>query len=515
MEIYDDPLKANDNLKLTFLENYNNINGNSLIDNQINNNSNIISLDENIKITDALKEISWIALPTTLFFIALFLMMTINLSFIGHTHKGEDKEDVLGGIGISHLYVNCLYYSIIVGLLSGYETLGSNAFGAKNYYLMGVYLHRAQLIAYLLALIFLIIHFFSSVYIISLFGIDSKVLRYVEEYIKIMMLFVLPDVQFSLNFRHLNIINKSHVNLIILLITLVLHPFWCYIFIINYDLGVKGAAWSIVISQSINAILGVAYLSYFRPISESLFFYNRNSFKGWVEYLKIALPSTFLMCSEWWAFEILSIIAIWISKLDYTVHILLANFNAMLFSITIGFSMAASIITGRTISEKSIPYLKKFLKILYVYAFVFMFCVNLIVFFVKNRILYIYVNDQENIVTKGIEVIPILCINNLSDILQTMLCNVCRGLGKQLIASLCTFINFYITQTSFAIFFGKYLEWGVFGLWMGPLFCNLLSAICFFFVVYFYFDFHSIQKEILKRLEKDRKSISDCKEIKI
>jgi MATE family multidrug resistance protein len=463
---------------------------------------NSTSKEEDLKIWKAIKEITWIALPTMLFFMALFLMQTINLIFIGHIFDASKKNDALNGIGISHLYINCLFLSIVIGIISGYETLGSNAFGAKNYKLMGLYFHRAQIISYILTFLLLIFHFFYAVKIISLFGIDEKVLAYVEEYIKILMLFVLFDVQFSINFRHLNIIEKSHVNLIILITTLLLHPLWCYIFIIVFNMGIRGAAFCLLISQFLNLIGGVFYILVFKPFPETIFFYNRNSFKGWTEFLKIAVPSTFLTCAEWWAYEILSIIAIWISELDYTVHILLSNLNGILYTVCIGFGMTTSIIVGKNISEKGVGVVKKYIKIIYIYGFSMMFVVVIILFIFKNKVLSLFLDD-EDVLAKGRAVIPILCIANLFDVTQSILSSVCRGLGKQLFASLITFFNFYVTQTLFGILLGKFMEMGVFGIWLGEWIGVALSAISYCFLLYFYFDFRKIQTQTFSRLQKD------------
>lgn len=186
-----------------------------------------------ISLIEALKEISIIAFPTILFFLCLFAQQSINLIFIGNFYEGKEKQNAIDGIGMSHLYINCTLLSIVVGIISGFETLGSNAFGAKKYYLMGLYLHRSLLISYILAFVILIIHFFTAVKVLSLFSIEENVLFYISKYIKIFMFFILFDVLFSVNFRYLNIIEKSYINLIILCVTLCLHTMWCHI-LINY-----------------------------------------------------------------------------------------------------------------------------------------------------------------------------------------------------------------------------------------------------------------------------------------
>jgi len=82
-------------------------------------------------------------------------------------------------------------------------------------------------------------------------------------------------------------VKKSFINILILIFTLALHPLWCYIFINIFDLGVKGGAISLLISQFLNAFLGSIYIIWWTPYPDSIFFFNKKSFKKWGEYLRI------------------------------------------------------------------------------------------------------------------------------------------------------------------------------------------------------------------------------------
>jgi len=113
----------------------------------------------------------------------------------------------------------------------------------------------------------------------------------------------------------------------------------------------------------------------------------------------------------------------------------------------------------------------------------------------------IYVNE-EPVLKKGEKVIPLLCIAVLFDITQSILCCVCRGLGKQLIASGICFFNMYFSQTLLAIVFGKWLKLGVYGIWLGTCISNALSATSYGIVLFFYFDFAKIQNEVITSMFK-------------
>jgi len=112
-------------------------------------------------------------LPYCTFFLCLFFQQTIILSLIGH--KFDDK-DMIEGIGIANLYCNCLLFSVAVGIVSGFDSLGSNAFGVKNYRLMGYYFQRGFLVSYIFGGVFFIINYFVAMKLIGI--IDFKRYHY-------------------------------------------------------------------------------------------------------------------------------------------------------------------------------------------------------------------------------------------------------------------------------------------------------------------------------------------------
>jgi MATE family multidrug resistance protein len=226
-----------------------------------------------VELVTALKEISKIAFPTMFFFIGVYMQQTINLIFIGHTYK-ENQKDALDAVGVSHLYINCTLLSMVIGLITGFDTLGSNSYGAKKYYLFGLYFHRSILIAFVFSSGLFIFHFFYAIKVLALLGIENSVLVLVNEYIHIMMFWVLPDIIFTVCFRYLNIVGKAHINLSILVISLAIHPLWCYIFINKLGLGLRGAGLSLTMTSIVNFILTGAYIIFFPPVFTNFSYFS-------------------------------------------------------------------------------------------------------------------------------------------------------------------------------------------------------------------------------------------------
>ena len=458
-----------------------------------------------ITIKQCLKEISVLAFPTILFFACLFLQQTICLAFIGNKYKGQEKF-IIDGIGITNLYINCCVFSIALGLISGMETLCSNAFGVKNYYLMGVYMHRARLVAIIFVIVITTFNYFYAIKILSLFNINANVLHYSQRYITASLYYVVIDVFFSVNFRYLNIIDKSHVNLIILFISICLHPLWCWIFIFELEYDALGCGISMIISQSINMILTSLYIHLWNPCPESYFCLNSDCFRGWWSYLKFTLPSLFLGCAEWWAFEIQSIIAINISELDYAVHIIISSLAGILYTISLGFGLAATILIAKNITETNTYDTKKMALTIFIFGNIVSFMASSIYVILGSNLVRLFVNENEEFIKKATPIVYILFFQQIFDLSQTIIAYIYRGLGKQLLASIVAFINFYIIQTSLSILLGIVFGFGVQGMWVGQLIGSSLSLttyiICFKFI-----DFEVVRKETNDRLNNDQSNL--------
>jgi MATE family multidrug resistance protein len=453
---------------------------------------------------EKIKEICILALPISLFFSCLFLQQTINLIFVGNLiNDSSEKKDALNAIGITHIYINCGCISIIAGLISGFETLGSNAYGAKNFRLFGLYFQRSQLISYILVTIFLLIHYFFALNLLGSFGVKENVLIYISRYLPICLLFCFLDVQFSLNFRYLNIIDKSHYNLLFLLITLLLHPLWCYIFMVVFDFGVEGAALSLVISQLINVIFGSYYIYIIKPLPESIFMFYKQSFRGWWNYLKISIPSAFLMCAEWWAWEILAVIAATLSQDDFTVHIFTINIMMNIAVILIGFAMAITILVGREFGKGKIKTAIQYFKICAFISNILIFIVSILIFFFKKQIFNNFMHEN-SLLERSEKVLQLLSVIIIFDLNQALFTAFFKGIGKLMYASAITFSNFYIFQVGFALIFTEYLKLEIFGIWMAICIAAITSCLINS-IVYCKMDLKEVLQQTQRRLSADNK----------
>jgi MATE family multidrug resistance protein len=288
----------------------------------------------------------------------------------------------------------------------------------------------------------------------------------------------------------------------VLVIGGVLHPIWNYIFIVWLDMDVVGAGISFTLSRMVICLCSTIYIHFWDPLPESNFCINRACFKGLGSYLKFSLGAAFLLCAEWWAFEIQAIIAISITEDDYTVHIIISQFSSLIYSLCIGFSFACTIVIGEFIAKSTTKITKKASYYTLIFGTICIILLLAVFYLLKGYLFKIFI-DKENIINKGLTVIPMLLIAEFFDMGQTIMCAVFRGLGRQASASILTFIQFYVIMTSLSYLLGKTLQWGVYGMWVG-ISIGQASAFAFYMIMFLCIDLEKVQKEVKLRMEVDQ-----------
>lgn len=99
------------------------------------------------------------------------------------------------------------------------------------------------------------------------------------------------------------------VPMIAMFVATALHIPLCFLFVNGFDMDIRGLALASSIKDIILLATVMIYGNCSKEISPMLHYPDSESLRGWGEYLKISLPSTAMICAEWWACETLTVIA--------------------------------------------------------------------------------------------------------------------------------------------------------------------------------------------------------------
>jgi len=467
--------------------------------------SRATSLNSNKSNIDLLYELFKIALPTCLFQFTFSLAFSINIIFINMTSL-ENKAAAINGMGAINLFISVSIQCIYSAQTAAFDVLGSNAYSLKKYRLLGIYLHKTIVSAYLMMIILVTIFYFFTSSFLVLLDLKAKELEYANEYL-IIYLFCVPfDVQLLINSQYLNIIHETNINLAINFISILFHPFFAYVFIIYFDLGVSGAALSTTVCFFINSLQGFVYIYIIQPLPQSIFRISLKSLRNFWNFIRFTASNSLSIIAETWASEILTILAIWIGSDDYTIFLLLVNINQIIYAIIYGFGVSLTIAVSKRISLGKFEEIKRVKNIAFLIGTLILACYMLTCYFYSNSILRLYIDD-DRIITKGGFIIFLGSISMLFECYQFFYSCTFRGLGENIIPFISMIINFYLVQFMLCTVFGKVLEYGVLGMVLSIIFGNFLTFTAYS-ILFCRVDFNKYFSLTMNRVNCDDISIS-------
>ena len=312
-------------------------------------------------------EFGTIVYPITLYNYCLFSYGSINIFFISRTYK---DIDMINAIGIANLYVNLTTGIIIGGITGALETLAANAYGNKNYKLMGIYFDRCRYISISYWIIISIFHFFFARTILGFLKVEERVIELTLEYISISVFSYLVEINFLINEKHLILIDKPKINFYISIFSLMIQIITGYILVVLFRLGVRGSALSYFFASLFNCVSSTIILTKMNLEEGSLVFFTKDGLKDWRNYLDVAVPGILISGGEWIGYELQSIFAIYISPLDYSTQIILINLESLCYPYTGAINSAISLKSGEKLMKVKPEKLKLYFLMSYLFAFI-------------------------------------------------------------------------------------------------------------------------------------------------
>jgi MATE family multidrug resistance protein len=341
--------------------------------------------------------------------------------------------------------------------------------------------------------------------VVTFTDFDDFTKQEIINYVKCFLFIIIPEIEFKLQTLYLYIAGYGYITCIIVIISLVLHPIWCYIFIVFLDYNAIGGALSLIISLSLNLILSSLYLYFRNPIPGALFWFNRDCFKNIFSYLKYSVPCLIVLGVTFLAFELTNLIALNCfgdQKLNYASHIVLSNLYMISVAFKSGFNMAIVIDVGYFAGKLDFQNAKRVSKVILIVSMIFTGIIAVLILVVNKYILYIYLKDGEvieNIAYLEMILAPIC----LCDCLQHTLGSICLALGKQIIAGILSFINMYALFLGLGYILGIYFDLRILGIWLGILIGLFCSCVSYIFLLA-YLDYNKLKDDLKKRYKNEK-----------
>ena len=341
-------------------------------------------------------QMSWkivlVAVPTILGQVFAQFVVALNTAFIGHL----DDPAKLAGVGLGLLYVNITCISIILGLNGAVATLVAQSYGAGNLRKCGVYLNRGRVIAMLafipiIAVLLLCEQFFLVI------GMDPAASHYAGVYVDTLIPAMFFHAQFDATRQYLNALNKASMVMVTMIITSALHFLWCYLFVFVWQWDIVGVSMATLISYFLNFAIITLYCMCQRDetVRKSFFFFTKDSFRDLKQYLAVGIPSTTMLCMEWWSFEVLAIMAGYISVAATGAHIVVLNTHVVIIMVPLGSQVAAIVTVGQAMGEGNHRKADWYYKLVASYSFLLNILIAAAIYCNTETLARLYTNSEE------------------------------------------------------------------------------------------------------------------------
>ncbi|RDX72452.1 Protein DETOXIFICATION 21, partial [Mucuna pruriens] len=372
---------------------------------------------ENIEEEEPLRKRVWeeskkmwvVAGPAIFTRFSTFGITVVSQSFIGHIGSTELAAYALV-ITVLVRFAN----GILIGMASALETLCGQAYGAKKYDMLGVYLQRSWIVLFMTTIFLLPIYIFTTPLLVAL-GQDKSIAQ-VAGSISLWSIGVI--FAFSVSFTCQMFLQAQSRNKIIAYLAAVsisIHVFLSWLLTVKFKFGLNGAMMSTILAYWIPNLGQLVYILTKCPDTWKGFSFL--AFKDLCPVIKLSLSSGAIL--EIWYNTVLILLTGNMKNAEVSIDALL-NINGWEMMIALGFFAAASVRVSNELGRGSSKAAKFSILIAVLTSFSIGFVLFLLFLFLRERLAYIFTSDPE--VAKAVgDLSPLLSFSILLNSVQPVL----------------------------------------------------------------------------------------------
>ncbi|KAF3952185.1 hypothetical protein CMV_022235 [Castanea mollissima] len=396
-----------------------------------------------------------------------YSLQVISVMFNGHL-----GELPLSGASMGSSFASVTGYTVLLGMGSALETLCGQAYGAKQYHMLGVHTQRAMLTLLALSIPLATIWYHTGTILIAL-GQDHEISTEAGVFNR----WMIPSLFAYGLLQCLNRFLQTQNNVIPMLIssgfTALLHVLVCWVLMFKIKLGIKGAALAISISNWINVLLLAIYVRFSQAFVKTWTGFSKESLHDILSFIKLAVPSAIMICLEYWSFEMVVLLSGLLPnpKLETSVLSISLNTCWMVYMISVGLGGAISTRVSNELGAGCPHGALLALRVMITLALLEGTTIGITTLLVRNVWGKLY-SKEEEVIKYVAKMMPLLALSDFLDGFQCVLSGAARGCGWQ---NLCSFINlgaYYFVGIPSAVLFAFIFHFGGMGLWMGII-CGL------------------------------------------
>ncbi|XP_047330281.1 protein DETOXIFICATION 21-like [Impatiens glandulifera] len=412
-----------------------------------------------------------VAAPAIFTRFSTFGINIISQAFIGHIGATE-----LAGYALVSTVILRFANGILLGMASALETLCGQAYGAKQFHTLGIYLQRSWLVLFMCTFCLVPVFIFAAP-ILKLLGQEDTIANMAG----IIACWLIPVIfAFILSFTCQMFLQAQSKNVIISYLaafSLTVHIFLSWLLTVKFKFGIPGAMISTILAYWLPNVGQIIFVTC-GGCKDTWNGFSWLAFKDLLPIIKLSLSSGVMLCLELWYNTVLILLTGNLENAEVAIDALsiCININGWEMMISLGFLAAASVRVSNELGRGS----SKAAKFSVIYIVVTSFMIGLVLFtvflFLRGRLAYIFTNSEE-VAAAVADLSPLLACSILLNSVQPVLSGVAVGAGWQSIVAYVNIVCYYLVGIPVGVVLGYVYNMQVKGVWLGMLFGTFVQTI--------------------------------------
>uniref|UniRef100_A0AAR2KH56 Multidrug and toxin extrusion protein n=1 Tax=Pygocentrus nattereri TaxID=42514 RepID=A0AAR2KH56_PYGNA len=407
------------------------------------------------------------------------------LPFVITMFCGRLGNSELAGYGIASATISITTAATGTGLALACDTLVSQTFGRKNLLRVGVILQRGILILLLFCLPCWAL-LINTQPLLLLLGQDPEVASCVS-YTQAMFLHqlqvaylqnqgvILPQMYAAAAANIANVLTN-------------------YILIVWLDFGLYGSAAASTLAEVYICVFLYAYIRWKRLHTETWGGWSLESLQEWGAYMKLAVPSSMMLCFEWWIYELGGFLAGMLSELDLAAQHAVITLATLNYMFPLGIQGAACVRVGNALGAGDTAGAVLTCKVSL--TSILAVLQGAVLASLKSFIGFLFTDDRQ-IVELVSKLMSVYCALEFFDGLVCVCMGILLGSGQQKIAAVANLFGYYCIGLPLGISLMYAAKLEIIGFWLGLLICVCIQST-FFIIVIFKLNWERLTKQVIE-----------------
>ncbi|TDL34821.1 MATE family efflux transporter [Jeotgalibacillus sp. S-D1] len=423
-------------------------------------------MDQTYTIRGKIKQLSIILIPILVTQLGLFAM-----NFFDTIMSGQFSTTDLAGVAIgSSLWLPV--FTGLSGILLSITPIVAQLVGAKKEKDVPLSVIQGVYVAIIMALAIVIIGSLILSPILNAMNIDPEVRRIAKYYLIALSFGIVPLFIYNVLRSFIDALGLTRVSMFITLMSLPLNVLFNYLLIFGKlglpALGGVGAGVASAITYWLIAIISIVIIHRNRPFKSYQIFskWYGVSFAKWKEILIIGIPIGFSIFFETSIFSAVTLLMSNYSTEVIAAHQAAINFSSFLYMIPLSIAMALTIVVGFEVGAGRMRDAKQYSWMGVGIAASISSLLGIIVFFFREPIASIYVNDPA-VVDLTVQFLFFAVLFQLSDAIQAPVQGILRGYKDVNITLIMTMISYWVIGLPSGYLLANWTSLEYFGYWVG------------------------------------------------